>query len=59
MKFMKISLATTIGFIFGAMLFHTPTAKANPQRAELVHVYIYPVLMVDAKTPFPKDLPGC
>ncbi len=57
MNILRIGLSTAISFTMGAMLFHTPPAQ-NPQESGSVHVYIYPVFMDDAKTPFPKNLPG-
>jgi hypothetical protein len=54
MNFAKIPLAALAGFILGAMLFHARVVKAQGN----AHVYIVPLTMPDAKTPFPSNLPG-
>jgi len=56
MNFLKIGLAALFGFVLGAILFHTPTARAAAQAT--THVFIVPVWMPDAKTPQPSDLSG-
>jgi hypothetical protein len=54
MNVLKIGLAVLAGFALGIVLFRTPEVKANPAN----HVFIVPLWMPNAKTPFPADLPG-
>ncbi len=54
MSVLRISLAVFVGFALSTVLSRTPEVKASPTN----HVFIVPLWMPDAKTPFPKDLPG-
>lgn len=54
MNVLRIGLAVLVGFALGIVLCRTPEVKADPSN----HVFIVPVWMPDAKTPFPADLPG-
>jgi hypothetical protein len=58
MNVLKTCAAVFVGFLLGTLPFHAATAKAAQDTAELVHVGIYPVTMLDAKTPVPQNLPG-
>jgi len=54
----KTLAAALAGFLLGVAASSISTVRADPQHPTLVHVFISPVAMTDAKTGFPKDLPG-
>jgi len=45
----KTCLGVAIGLLVGIRVSHMPSVKANPQETGRAHVFIYPVMMFDAK----------
>jgi hypothetical protein len=61
MKLSKLCLAILAGFLLGitaSRLSFVPVAKASPQGAGKVHVYIVPEIVLSTNAPRSLDLPG-
>jgi hypothetical protein len=54
----KVCLGVAAGIVLGVYISHVSSVRAGAQESGRAHVFIYPVMMFDAKTAVPSNPSG-